>query len=246
MSNPLSNLATDNTIQEGGDSLGGYSALESDVYKMKIDKAFITLSAKKATAINLHFTGENNATLRVQLWATSGEDKGCKNYYVNKKTNEKHYLPGFNQINALCLLTLGQEVSTLSTEKKNIKLYDATAKKEVVTEVDMLMPLLGQEILVGVIKQTVDKRAKDAASGQYMPTGEIRTENEIDKFFCAKDDYFQLTLTEIKDKITTPAFFGAWLKKWKGQIKDKTTKNVPAPGAPQAAGAQAAQTSIFN
>lgn len=255
MTNPLAGLTTDNSIKEEGDSLGGYSALESDVYKMKIEKAFTTLSAGKAVALNIYFAGEKNAQLRVKLWVTSGAAKGGKNYYerTDKTTGKvtKHYLPGFNQANALCLLTIGKEISALAsqTEKKVIKLYDGTVGKEVPTEVDMIMPLLGQEILAGVLKQKVNKRAKDAASGEYVPTNEIMEENEIDKFFCARPDYSMFTLAEIKDKLPAPIFFDSWVKKWKGQVKDKTVKNVPVAGAPgttQSAGTQAPQTSIFS
>jgi hypothetical protein len=88
--------------------------------------------------------------------------------------------------NSLCLLTLGKEISELTTEEKVLNIYSPDAKAEVPTKVQVLMDLLNQEILVGLIKQTVDKTAKDAA-GAYQPTGETREENEIDKFFRARD-----------------------------------------------------------
>jgi hypothetical protein len=168
---------------------------------------------------------------------TSGDKKGNKNYYVDKEGNQK-YLPGFLLANSLGLLTVGKEIGELAgaAENKVVKLYSFTEKKEVPTEVPVLVELLGQEIYAAVIKQVVDKNAK-AADGSYQPTGETREENEIDKFFRAKD---KMTTAEIRAGAEEPAFFNTWKEKWAGQVKDRSTKTSGQAGAPKPAGASPA------
>jgi len=242
----LSNLKSDSTIKGEADNLGGgFAPLDSALYDFTIELAFITIAPSEAVALNLHLATNNGKKLRQQLWMTSNKAKGCLNYYINKKSGEKCYLPGFNQANALCLLTIGKEISAATTEIKVINLYDHTVKKDVPTKVEMLTELLGKQVTAGVIKQNVDKTAKNAQTGTYDPTGEIKVENEIDKLFRFKDG---MTVPEIRAKSTEALFKGQWAEKWEGQVKDKTTKATGvangAPYIPPAAGASA-QPSLF-
>ena len=122
----------------------------------------------------------------------------------------------------------------------------ADAKAEVPTKVEVLMDLLGQEIIAGVIKQTVDKTKKNEA-GAYEATGETRDENDIDKLFRAKD---RMTTAEIRAQAETATFIDTWSNKWTGQTKNKAKGASGTAGAPQAAaGAPAAAkkptTSLF-
>ena len=168
---------------------------------------------------------------------TSGTAKGSKNYYEDKN-GEKHYLPGFIAANAICLLTVGKEISQLDTETKVINLYSAEAKAEVPTKVEVIMDLLGQEIIAGIIKQTVDKTKKNEATGQYEATGETRDENEIDKFFRAKD---RMTTAEIRAQAEEATFINAWEQKWAGKVKDRAKGAASGlPGVPKLGAAQAA------
>ena len=236
-------LESGTDIQEATDSVGGFTVLESAVYALTVERAFVTLSAGKAMALNVHFKGAGNITLRQSFWVTSGEAKGCKNFYINKKTQEKQYLPGYNQANALCLLTCANELKAMDTKKATVNLYDSTQKKEIPTEVDLLHDLTGKQIFAGVINQLVDKRAKDPNTGNYEPTGETRSENEVDKMFRASDG---LTVVEIKAQKTEPLFKKKWVENWEGKVKDKTSKVVAKPGAPKReTGKQATSTSLF-
>ena len=129
-------------------------------------------------------------------------------------------------------------------------MYSPDAKAEVPTKVDMLMDLVGQSIYAGVIKQLVDKTKKDEATGVYHPTGESREENEIDKFFRARD---KMTTAEIRAKATEATFATTWAEKFTDTVKDKTSKKgaTGMSGAPKlngAAGApqvKAAPSSLF-
>lgn len=226
----LKNLTTDQSIQEEKDSVGGSRVRESGLYHTTVALAYITKSDGGALALNVTFK-DDEGELRQQFWMTSGTAKGCKNYYEDKK-GQKQYLPGFLHANALSLLTVGKEISELDTEEKVVNLYSSEAKAEVPTKVQMLTDLLNKEVLLGVIKQTVDKTAKDAA-GNYVPTGEHREENEVDKIFRASD---KKTTAEIRAQAEEANFFSVWEGKWAGKTKDKTSKTAGTAGAPKAAG----------
>ena len=212
----LANLATNETINNERDSIGGSGPLDSGLYMLKIALAYINKAASGALGLVLQFKTEDNKDVRQTLWMSSGTAKGCKNYYEDKN-GEKQYLPGFIHANAICLLTVGKEISAMETETKVINLYSAEAKAEVPTKVEMVMDLIGQEVLAGIIKQTVDKTVKNEA-GVYVATGETREENEIDKIFRAKD---RMTTAEIRSQATEATFADSWEQKWTGKVKDR-------------------------
>lgn len=241
----LANLTTSTDIEDEKDVVGGgYSPLESGLYPATIRLAYLQKSAGGALSLILNMETDSKREIRQTLWMTSGDAKGNLNYFVNKD-GEKQYLPGFTHANALALLTVGKEISQLEPEKKVINLYNKEAKGEVPTPVEMLTELLGQEILVGVIKQTVDKTTK-ADDGSYVPTGETRDENEIDKFFRARDRKTTAEIRAQKDAV----FADTWAAKWNGQTKDKSSKGKGVggvAGAPKAAANSAGKptTSLF-
>lgn len=246
MGNMFDNLKTDKDISEGSDSLGGFEVWDTNIYDLKVKLAYITFAASEAMALNLVLTDKNMRELKQQLYMTSGKDKGCKNWFMDRN-DKKQYLPGFNIANALCLLTCGKEIIKMAdcTEKKVIKLYDPDAKKEVPTEVPMIMDLIGVNIKAGVFKQIVDKRAKDPHTGKYAPTGETREENEIDKLFRVKDNK---TVLEIRAQVEEAEFHDKWLAKWEGKVKNKAkgTAGGAKAGAPKReTGAQAGTPDLF-
>lgn len=239
----LANLASDDSIANEKDSVGGSGPLESGVYPVTITMAHINKATSGALGLVLTMKTEDNKEVRQTLWMTSGTAKGCKNYY--EKAGEKHYLPGFTHANAVCLLASGKEISALDTEQKVINLYSPEAKAEVPTKVDVVMDLLGKEVIVGLIKQTVDKTKKNDA-GVYEATGETRDENEIDKFFRAKD---RMTTAEIRAQAEEAVFINTWETKWAGNTKDRA-KGAAAglAGVPKLGGAPASKkptTSLF-
>jgi hypothetical protein len=239
----LKNLSTDTTIANETDSVGSSGPLDSGIYNAKVALAYVNIVASGAVGLVLNLKTEAGREIRQTLWMSSGKEKGCKNYY--EKDGQKHYLPGFLHANSLALLTVGKEISDLDTETKVVKLYSAEAKAEVPTKVEMIMDLIDQDIIVGVIRQTVDKTQKDD-NGVYQPTGETRDENEIDKFFRAKD---RMTTAEIRAQAEEATFIDTWETKWTGKVKNKakgTAANGTA-GAPKAASTAAKKptTSLF-
>lgn len=221
----LSNLMQEADVTtDESDSLGGVYVVDSGTYPVVIDIAYIDKSQGGATSLNLHFKGQSNEFIKQTLWIVSGNAKGNKTYYVDKKGG-KQSLPGFNQANAICKLTLGKEIGSLDTETKVINLYNFEAKKEIPTKVEMLTDLIGQELVIGLIKQVVDKNVKND-TGQYVPSGETREENELDKVFNKEG----LTITELRAGESEATFISKWSDKWKGQVKNKA-KGATAGGS---------------
>ena len=219
-------------VKEDGDFLGGFGVLESGVVDTTIELAYVTVADGGAKALNCTFKTTDGRTLRQQFWMTSGTAKGCLPYFVNQKTLEKKFLPGYTIASHICLLAAGKRIATLPTEDKVINLYSYKESKEVMTKVDMVVDLLGKPITLGVIKQLVDKTkatGETDANGKavYVATGETRAENEVDKVFRTRDG---LTVAEITAKATEAKFKGQWAAKWEGQVRDKSTKSAGAAG----------------
>ena len=239
--NMLANLATSNDIADEKDSVGSGGVQESGLYPGKVALAYIQKAASEALGLVVIIKGDNGKDIKQTFWMTSGKAKGGTNYYTDK-SGAKQYLPGFNQANSLALLTTGKEIGQLETETKVVNVYSSEAKAEVPTKVEVFTEMLGQEIITGLIKQTVDKTQKDD-NGVYQPTGETREENEVDKFFRAKDS---MTTSEIRAQATEAVFIGTWEAKWAGKSKDKSTKGAGTAGAPKPAGAAGASTKPKN
>lgn len=241
----LENLKTDNSIQEEKDTLGGSYILESDVYDFAIEMAYFDKSKGGAMSLTLHMRDMEGSTMRETLWVTSGTAKGCKNYYEDAKGN-KRYLPGFNTANSIAVLALDKELAAVETEPKMVNIYDFTQGKEVPQERDVLVPLIGAEISIGVMKSIEDKNAQNA-QGQWVASGETKEENHIDKVFRTSDG---LTIAEKNAESTESVFKDKWLDKNKGVVrnnaKGERDSSLPATeGQTAATSGNSEATSLF-
>lgn len=237
-------------IADEKDSVGGGAHIfDSATIGFTIGMAYTEKSKGGALGLFLTLLTDDKKELRTTLWMTSGTAKGCKTYYT--KDGENYPLPGFSMANSLALLTTGKEIGDLEPEEKVIKLYNSDAKAEVPTKVQAVTELIGQQIVAGVLRQTVDKTKKAEGSDEYVATGETRDENEIDKFFCAKEEFLNMTTAEIKAKATEATFIGEWQKKHAGVTRNKSKgagTSAGTPGAPAgaAAGTPKPKSSLFN
>lgn len=228
----LAGLADTADVKDDGDFLGGFTPFETDIYDFTVKLAYLDVAKSGAKCMNVVLTAVDGRELRQQLWLTSGTAKGCLPYYTNKKTLEKHFLPGFIAAKHLALLTTGKEVHQLALETRHIKLYSYEAKAEVPTEVNMCVEMIGKPVTAGVTKNIVDVNSDsgtvDAAGKKiYIPSGKTRVENEAEKLFRTRD---RMTVTEITAKATEAVFAGKWLGKNKGQTKDKTSTQSGVEG----------------
>ena len=239
----FSNVNTDESIEQEKDMLGGGGIPDSGLYEAQVKVAYGMKSDSGAQGLVLHLDLANGQTHRETLWVTSGDKKGNKNFYMQGQT--KRYLPGFLNAEALCLLAAGKALADLTAENKVVNLYDFDQKKEVPTEVPMVMDLVGKPIYVGLIKQTVNKNVK-GDDGQYHPTAETRDEVVIDKFFRHSD---KKTTSEVRAQ-SEAAFFDRWAEKNTGIVKDRTKKveggqQSSALGGNTNTAAAKPQTSLF-
>ena len=222
--NPLGKLAPVGKVTEATDSVGGSFILESGVHDMKIDTAYFGESTGGATSVNITFKGNGN-TLRQVIYVTSGRAKGQKSTYTDRN-GEEHYLPGYTTANDICLLAVGKGIGEVDTDEKMVNVYDFSLRKEVPTKVLMIMDLLNQDITLGVIKQTVDTNIKNG-EGKYVPSGDTRDENEVDKVFRTSD---RMTVLEVKSKSPIAVFVDAWKEKWDGKTRNRAV-GAKASGA---------------
>lgn len=232
----LSSLKSDASIANEKDSVGGTTPLESGLYPSSVSMAYLNKAASGALGLVISLKTAENKEVRQTFWMTAGQAKGGNNYYTDKN-GDRQYLPGFIQANSLCLLAAGKEVSDMDTETKVIKLYSPEAKAEVPTKVEVLTDLLNKDVIVGLIKQIVDKTKKNEATGTYEATGETKEENEVDKFFRASD---RMTTAEIRAQAEEASFINTWESKWAGKTKEKAKSASGTAGAPKLSGLMAA------
>lgn len=227
----LENLKTSDDIQQEKDVLGGGGVVDSGIAEFTIDHAFTEKSSGGALALTVRFSTPDGRRHDEQFWMTSGDAKGNKNYFLDR-ANQKQYLPGFTHANSLCLLTVGKEISELTTEEKTLKLYDFDAKKELPRKVNAIVDLFGKQIIAGVLREThnknVDSGKVDANNKKiYVASAETRDVNTIDKFFRARDG---LTVPEIRAKSTEAEFKTKWATKNTGVTRDKRENKTGAVG----------------
>lgn len=195
---------------------GGFKPFTSDVYDFVVKQAYYTKATSGAVALNLELEASDGRKLRDQNYITN---KQGGNKYKDKKTGEMKYLPGFMTADSLCLLAAGMPLVKVDeqVETKTINLYNYELKREVPTDVPMLMPLLGKRIKAGVLERIQNKQKK-ADNGDYVDINEKRTVNVISKFFRQRDD---LTVAEIKAKVSDPKFIKDWIAQYQGKPDDR-------------------------
>ena len=163
------------------DFLAGSGILDTDMYLAKIKTAYIGKAASsdaRNVTLLMDIGGKEH---RAQVWVSNRSGEVT---YKDKKSGDDKNLPGFNQINSLCLLVAGKEMGAMDVEELTVKLYDFDAKKEMPQAVDCFTELHGEEVMVAMQRQTIDKTAKNDATGAYDNTGEVKDINEVVKFFA--------------------------------------------------------------
>ena len=216
----LDNLKTSAAVGNETNSLGGGGVLESGAYNMVVETAYFDTSSGGATSLNLVFKSNNGQTLRQTIYVTSGTAKGGLNTYVDKRTGEKKYLPGFNTANSICLLATGEEIAAQEIETKTLKIYSYEDKKDMPQQKSVVMTLLGKDVTLGVKKVIENKREQDSSGAwNAARSGETRTINEIDKVFRTTD---LMTTPEIREEATEASFYESWVAKNTGVSRDKT------------------------
>jgi len=233
----FSNLSSKG-LETQTDSLGGFSPLESGAYDAEIKALYVTTSASGAMALNLVADVEGRE-YRETIYITN---KNKENFFTSKQTGKKVPLPGFTIINDLCLCAIGKELCELDTETKVVKVYDFETKQELPKEVPMVTDVLGSKVCLGILKEVVDKNMKSGDS--YVPSGETREQNTINKVFHAET---HMTVNEAKDGKKEATFYDKWVQKHAGKTVNRSKGAAGTAGAPKKPAAAAApKKSLFS
>lgn len=220
-------------LESTGDVLGGAGPVDAGIYPAKIKMAYNITSEKGAKGVVLQFELEGGRQYNETLYITnrSGEP-----FYT--KNDKKYPLPGFSTVNDLALMATGLPLSEQDVEEKVVKIYNFESKAEIPTKVPVFIDLLGKEVILAILRTIEDKNVKDDA-GNYVPSGETRETNNIDKVFHGESGK---TVTEFVNK-SEAEFKDKWDAKNSGQVRNKAKGaegKSGAPGRPAATGGGAA------
>jgi len=232
--NNLLKTFTTEDLEQAKDTVGGFQRVESGVYSATIKMAYVTQSTGGATGIGLELVIDKQP-YNETVWVSSREGK---NFYVGQD-GTKRPLPGFTLINDLCLLVTVTPLANQETAVKKVEVYDWEAKGKVLKALPVLTDLIGQKTQVGILKQTVNKRAQNSA-GVYVPVAEIREENVLHKVFHADTNQ---TANEEKAGVEA-GFIDRWKEQYEGKLVDKTVP-VQQTSKTSAAGMSKPRKNLF-
>lgn len=234
----LTDLVTDNSIEEEKDTLGGgRNILPSGVYPMTIKEAYFDVKESEAVFLHLDFEDGSGGYVSANWCVRSGAKKGKRNFWIDQD-GVKHYLPDFNKANALAQLATGKQLAEQDVENLTIQIYDFVTKAKKPQKRDVLMSLRGKKVLLGV-HHVIDNKQKKVGN-DYVDTNDKKEFNDIHKVFCAHEKHEGKTLSELKDKKCEKAdFIHRWKEKYNDQIQDLFTPVAGAPtsGMPTGTGA---------
>ena len=222
---------------------GGSYVLETGIHQCLIKKAYAVVSAKGAKGVSLRLETTDGKELRETVYVTRSKENGGGNTYKDKRTKETKYLPGFELVDSLIEIVLGEHLSGVETDTQIVNVWDAKSRKEVPQEVPVITELTDKPIYVCVFKCQVNKQLK--TDNGYVATAELIDTNEIAKFLRASD---RKSVVEIR--ADQPAeFFETWKAQWEGKTRDKTVKGdvapAPGPAASDPTASAAAPSGIF-
>jgi hypothetical protein len=224
---------------------GGQFILPSSITTATIAKAYVIDAKSGARGLCVDFKlSSTGATLRQTEYFESGDAKGNKTYY--EKDGVKIDLPGQQWVKDLILLTLKEGGVTTNgngdnvakdlydladdggMEEREVPIYNFDKRAEVLTKVFVPVEMLGKKVELGVLDQYVDvpQRGSDNMiiykEGKTIPSGKVKRENVIDKFFLEES---QRTAAEILVN-DDAEFVTRWKKAYEGKVLDVTANKI--------------------
>ena len=219
----------------------GRGPLETGLYPMTVELAYLDKSSGGAQCVHVTFKEyDGERRLRITEYVSSGDAKGNATYYWSN--GRKRPLPGLDKMNQLALVTTGQQLGSLTPEQKTVKLMNWDTRQEEPTQVSALTDIMGQNVLVGVVKNRENKRARQG-DGSYAATNEERVYADANKFFLETGH----TVAE-KAANADADFIGRWQEKFpEGYVRDtyQSVEGADAPAAAPAAATGNAVKSVF-
>ena len=221
------------------DRLGGSRTVPSDAYRVTLGQCYQHKSPKGAKYVHIEYTTRTGVTQSENIYYSN---KDGETTFRNKSTGKLQTMPGWNRITALIEVATDKPSDQVITDKKYVGIYNADAKKEVETEVDVLVELTGKEVVLGIlhVEANKTKAVKTGDPGdpvKYVPTAEKREYNEISVIADTRGR----TKSERDKGFKT----GEFIQQWRQKNKD-TTRDLykPVEGAPAATASSAPTVDI--
>ena len=194
---------------------------DTDIYGATIKMIFAGQAKSGARYVTLQLKLANGKDYNETIYLSNKEGK---NTFV--KDDKEFYLPGFLLVNNLAIMTTGKGLFDIAAdvETRTVKLYDYDAKKEVPTDVQAIVPMLGKQVLVAIQEEEFEKTKLNEATKKYEPTGEVGVKNVIVK---AYDVETKRTAVEMRDDKEATQH-DAWLETNQGKLKKVEVKGAPA------------------
>lgn len=145
MTKMFGNLTNDG-LEEAGDRLGGGSLFETGVYEGVVKMAYAGKASQSNAQSITVLIDIGGREFRETLWVTNRN--GENSWQDKTDPKKKHPLPGFTQVDDLCLVTTGQGLADQEIEEKVVKIYDFEQKKDMPTNVPVLVDLIGKPVYV--------------------------------------------------------------------------------------------------
>lgn len=201
----LDKIKIDDNVEQNEDFVPGNFTKDTGLYPMTVDMAYMGESAGGAANVTVRLKEVGgNYEHRETVYVTSREGSTT---YIDKRTGRPRLLPGADTINQLCLITTGKKLPAQDAEMKMVKIYNFQERKELPTEVEVLTDLIGQEVLVALVKRRENKNQK--VGDKYVPTAEERVFNEVNKFLYPDGHTVAEKLAEEEDTL----FKDRWVKR---------------------------------
>lgn len=222
------------------DSIGGGSRyFESGIYEAVLNAVYTLPPSEGSNAMGIVVEATmDGRKYRETFYVTNRKGE---NFYTNSSGN-KVPLPGFVIINDLCLCTTGKPLAQQETENRVFEMYSRAEMANVATSVPTLVDLLNQKVWLGVVKQEVNKRARNQATGAYEPINEKVTENVVDKVFHYET---KMTTSEATDGKAEAKFFEDWKKANDGRTRNRFKEVKGSSAGTAKAPASAPAKSLF-
>lgn len=220
-------------VKQDADRLGGFSLKETGLYDAVVKLIYFGTYDSGAQYANVELDIDGH----IHRERINFTNKNGENTYKDRNTGNPKFLPGFEMLNDLALVSTGSELVDLEDdiEERTVKVYDYDARAELPTNVPCLVPAMGQTVTIALVKQIVDKQKKNDSTGEYENTGETREENVIEKFFHTET---RMTAFEAKSGMEEGAFIDAWAARNEGKEARNKAKGAAAsagtPDRPQA------------
>jgi len=195
------------------DVIGGGFLWDTGIYPVQVLLAYLDVSRNGAKCINFIFKRVSDSKeLRHTIYITN---RNGDNFYVRE--NVEHLLPGWLQVKSIYEIATGTSFDKANTQEKAVNIYDYDTKKESPQNREVLVDILNKPLVIGVHRMTVDKNVKND-SGEYVPSGEVRDVNEVNKAFHTTG----LTVAEKTEGITEPVFLNKWKATWGNKVINKS------------------------